>query len=277
MKVVVMRTVVLAYLIPLLAAAWTGAAAANDAPASDGPAMWRVADEDTEIVFLGTFHILPPGLEWRTATMNEKLSEADAIYFEVDTAAPDAISKTRAVMETHGEFQDGGALTETLSADDSNALRDIVASLGLRFEGVNAMRPWNAFLTLSVQFILQQGFQPGSGVDTVLLMESKIRGKDIRFFETIEQQLGFFTALPPDVEQRLLELTIRDWEKQTETFDDLVMAWRDGDIDFIDEEMNRLMRDVAPDAYDSLIADRNRAWADELERALNEETGVIFV
>ncbi|MEO1253007.1 MAG: TraB/GumN family protein [Pseudomonadota bacterium] len=26
-----------------------------------------------------------------------------------------------------------------------------------------------------------------------------------------------------------------------------------------------------------VIADRNRAWADELERALNEETGVIFV
>ena len=47
-------------------------AAENDAPDAEieetraDPAMWRVRDDDSEIWILGTFHILPPGVDWRS-------------------------------------------------------------------------------------------------------------------------------------------------------------------------------------------------------------------
>ena len=35
------------------------------------PAMWRVQDADSDYVLFGTFHILPPDLDWRTDALNE--------------------------------------------------------------------------------------------------------------------------------------------------------------------------------------------------------------
>jgi uncharacterized protein YbaP (TraB family) len=244
---------------------------------SANPAMWRAADADTEVVFLGTFHILPKGVDWRTPAFEVALTRADTVYFEVDSGAPDAQSKTLSVLMTQGFNADGGLLSDMLDESDTSALRGIVNSLGLPFDGVNPMRPWNAFLTLSVQFIVQQGFDPGSGVDSVLLAEARTKNKDVRFFETIDEQLGFFTGLDAATEKALLLMTIRDWAEQTESFDDLFAAWKNGDVAYIDSEMNRTMRAEAPVVFDRLLVERNEKWADEIARVMDEETGTILV
>ena len=241
------------------------------------PAMWRAADADTEVFFLGTFHILPKGLDWRTEAFEAAFEKADTVYFEAETDAPDAHSKTLGVLMTEGFNPDGGLLSEMLDADDAASLRRIAASLGLPFAGVDPMRPWNAFLTLSVQFIVKQGFDPGSGVDSVLLKEARTKRKDVRFFETIEDQLELFTGLDPATEKALLVMTIREWDEQSESFDELFNAWREGDAALIDAEMNRVMRSEAADVYDRLIVNRNRAWADEIARVMAEEEGTFLV
>lgn len=241
------------------------------------PAMWRAADRDTEVFMLGTFHILPKTTQWRTAEFEKILNEAEIIYFEVETDAPDAQSKTLGVLMTQGFNANGGLLSEMLEAEDVASLRNIVSSLGLPFQGVDPMRPWNAFLTLSVQFIVQQGFDPGSGVDSVLLAEARTKGKDIRFFETLEEQLALFTGLDAETEKALLLVTIREWTEQAERFDDLFQAWREGDTEAIDQEMNTVMRKDTPDVYDRLIVNRNKAWTDEISDVLKNETGVILV
>ncbi len=260
-----------------LAAAWAAFGWSASHAETANPAMWRAADADTEVIFLGTFHILPKNVTWRTPAFEVAFARADIVYFEVDAAAPDAQSKTLSVLMTEGFNEDGALLSNMLSEDDAAKLRGIVTSLGLPFEGVNPMRPWNAFLTLSVQFIVQQGFDPGSGVDSVLLAESRTKGKDVRFFETIEQQLALFTELDADTEKDLLVLTIRDWDEQTEGFDDLFTAWKNGDAAFINEEMNRTMKTQAPIVFDRLIVERNRAWSEEIAKILETETGAVLV
>lgn len=270
-------------LLSVFAGAWilAGAATAQtSAPAAAEtatPAMWRAADAETEVFLLGSFHILPPNLDWRTNPMEKAFAAADIVYFEVDVDAPYARTKTVQTMMTEGFNPAGVTLSNTLEPADVRKLREIASALGLPFSAIDPMRPWQAFLTLSVQFIIQQGFEPGAGVDSALLAEARALDKDVRFFESIEQQLGFFTSLAPDVEKALLVLTIRDWEHQAQSFDDLFAAWRAGDVDFIDEQMNELMREQAPVVYQRLIAGRNAAWAEEIARAMEEESGTIFV
>lgn len=266
------------------AIAFLTSAVSAQAPAPDAeratatPAMWRAADGDTQVILLGTFHILPPGLQWRTDALDAAFAAADAVYFEVDTDAPDAQAKTLNVMMTQGFNPPGVALSSMLEPADAEKLRSIAAGLGLPFAAVDPMRPWQAFLTLSVQFIVQQGFTPGAGVDSKLLAEARTLGKELRFFETIEGQLALFTGLAPETELSLLKLTIREWDEQAENFDALFNAWRTGDVGFIDEQMNAMLRDKAPVAFERLIAARNRAWAEELARAINEDKGgTIFV
>lgn len=241
------------------------------------PAMWRAADADTEIFLLGTFHILPKNVQWRTSAFETAFDAADIVYFEVEADAADIQSKTLGVMMTEGFNPNGAMLTDMLAEDDAAALREIVTSLGLPFQGVNPMRPWNAFLTLSVQFIVQQGFDPGAGVDSVLLAEARTKGKELRFFETIDEQLALFTGLAPETEKKLLELTIRDWDNQAESFDDLYEAWRTGDGASLDAQMNEIMRDQAPEVFERILVARNEAWANEIERLMGADQGAVFI
>ncbi len=265
----------------VIAASFVGPASAQTTGAEDtaptAPAMWRVADADSEFILIGTFHILPPGLEWRTNAFNDAFKKADAVYFEVETDTPTAQSTTVRVMMTEGFNPPGTMLSDMLDSSDTQKMREIARDLGLPFAAIDPMRPWQAFLTFSVKFIIKQGFDPGAGVDTVLSKEARTLGKDTHYFETLEEQLGFFTELPPEIEKALLVLTIRDWDAQAAAFDTLFNAWRTGDADFIDQSMNETMRDEAPQVFEKLIVERNNAWAKRLTADIKNSGGNALV
>lgn len=253
------------------------APAAKLAVEEAAPAMWRVTDADSDYVLFGTFHILPPGLNWRGDALNAAFENADAIYFEVDADTPEAAQKTVNTVMMQGFNKQGVTLSGMLEPTDTQKLKEITGEVGLPFAAIDPMRPWYAFLTLSVQFIVNQGFDPGAGADMILSKEAKAAHKNVRFFETIDQQLGFFTTLTPEVEKDLLVLTIHDWDKQESEFDELFRAWAKADTGLIDEQMNEDMRKQAPEAYEKLIVARNKAWAEELDAALKAESGTGFV
>jgi uncharacterized protein len=269
--------------LALFAGAQTAAQAPATAPAdhiaSDAvsPAMWRIADADSEFILLGTFHILPPSLEWRTDAINTAIAEAQTVYFEVEADADDAQAKTLNVLMTQGFNAPGTTLSGMLDDADTQRLKTITKELGVPYSYIDPMRPWQAFLTLSVQFIIKQGFKPGSGADSVLLTESRTLGKDIRFFETLEEQLNLFTSLDLETEKSLLVLTIRDWDNQKKSFDDLFNAWKTGDANFINVQMNDMMREEAPEVFDRLIVKRNQAWAEEIADAMSGGPGKALV
>ncbi len=251
--------------------------AAPAAQTSASPAMWRVSDADSDFILLGTFHILPKGIDWRSPALDAAMETADEVYFEVEADSASAQQKTVGIVMMQGFNKGGKTLSDMLKAADTQKLKEISASLGLPFDSIDAMRPWNAFLTLSVQFIVKQGYDPSAGVDSVLLAEARTRGKDLKFFETIEEQLGLFTGLSPETEKNLLLLTIRDWDEQAAMFDDLYKAWAAGDTDMIDEQMNTPMREDAPEVYERLMVARNKAWAEELDGALKNGSGKALI
>lgn len=245
--------------------------------AETAPAMWRVADADSEFILLGSFHLLPPDHNWRDEAFEAALAEADTVYFEVDVDAPGEQSKAVSVVMLDGFNPDGAMLTDMVAEEDAQKLRDVVRKLELPLAGVNSMRPWNAFLTLTVKFIIQQGYDPNAGVDGVLLAEARTLGKKLAFFETIEEQLALFTELDPETEKELLVLTLRDWDKQVASVDELFDAWATGDVDFIDNLMNGTMREDYPEVYERLIVERNKRWADTLDAALKDGAGDALI
>lgn len=251
--------------------------AAPAADAGPSPAMWRVADEDSEFFLFGTFHFLMPDTAWRSPAMEAAFAKADAVYFEVEADAPETQSIAVNAVMLKGFNPNGALLTDMLADADAQKLRDVTRSLGLPLEAVNPMRPWNAFLTLSVQFITSKGFQPGAGADAVLMAEARTLGKELVFFETMQEQLALFTELDPETEEKLLTVTLRDWDEQEASFDALFNAWRTGDVAFIDAEMNEAMREEAPVAHQRIMVERNIAWAEALDKALSDGAGTAFI
>ncbi len=233
------------------------------------PPMWRLADADSEIWLLGTFHILPPELDWRSDALAAAADAAETYWFEAEVDTPAAQQKTMQIMTAQGFNKSGVTLTSLLDTEDRAQLAAVAADVSLATATLDPMRPWLAFLHISVQFIVAQGFDPSSGVETILLREARMRGRKLRFFETIDQQLGLFTKLPPETEKKLLVVTLRDWDKQKGDFDALFDAWRNGDEDAIDRLMNQAMHDEAPEIFEILVANRNKVWADQIATAMS--------
>jgi hypothetical protein len=232
------------------------------------PPMWRIADDDTEIILLGTFHILPPDVEWRSPELGKAIDAAEEIWFEAEVDTPAAQAETVRVLKSEGFLKNGVRLSNLLEAEDAAKLEQIAESLNVPAAAIDGMRPWQAFLILSVELIKSKGFDPSAGLENRLLGEGRARGRDFVFLETVRQQLGFFTQLAPEIERSLLTLTVRDWEKQIDELDKLFAAWKAGDADAIDALMNETMRKEAPAVYEVLVVKRNKAWTERIKAAL---------
>lgn len=240
------------------------------------PPLLRFTDADSEVFLLGTFHVLPPDLDWRSDALGRAIDRAEVILFEAEVDTPAAQQKAAEILAAEGRNPPGVTLTSLLGEDDGARLGEIVDELRLPRDTVDRMRPWQANLLLAVQFIASQGFTPGSGVETVLLREARLRGRELRFLETVEDQLGLFTGLSPEAELSLLRLTVAEWNDQQTEFRQLFDAWARGDGETIGELMNAAMRSQAPEVYQALIASRNEAWAETIAALLNRP-GVTLV
>ena len=49
----------------------------------DGPALWKVADEDTTIYLFGTVHALPEGVDWFSGPVADALTASDMLVTEI--------------------------------------------------------------------------------------------------------------------------------------------------------------------------------------------------
>ncbi|MEM8772596.1 MAG: TraB/GumN family protein [Pseudomonadota bacterium] len=241
------------------------------------PAMWRIVDNDTEIFLIGSFPVLPEGASWRTPAFDAALAKSRIVYFDADGDSPDARSKAIGIMMTDGFNPPGTALDSMLAADDLERLRSVAQEVGLPFAGINALKPWRAALSLSVQYLVRRGFDPGAGFEKALLNEAKTLGKEIRYLNTIEDQFSLFTELGEEQEKDFLIITLRDWRQRTDRFDETFRAWQAGDTAFVDDTMNAPMRNNAPSVYERLTVQRNQDWVNDINSILETEKGAVIV
>ena len=260
----------------LLLAATPSAALAKDpapkalAPKAETatPPMWRVSDADSTATLVGTFYILPPGVDWRSRALATAADRAETTWFEAESDTRPAQAAAAATVKAKGFLKPGERLSKKLKPEDAEKLAAVAAQLGMPLEELDAMRPWHAFLVLSVRGMIADGHQPGAGVERALLDEARQRSRALRFLETTEQQLSIFTRLKPADELALLTLTLREWDDRSADLEATIAAWKAGDIEALDERMNGLMRREAPGVYQAIIVARNKAWANQVAAAL---------
>ena len=69
-----MTTLFRRILAPATALLAIGSAAEARAPQVARPALWEVSDPDTKVYLFGTIHLLPAAMKWRSAKLDEALS-----------------------------------------------------------------------------------------------------------------------------------------------------------------------------------------------------------
>lgn len=261
------------------AAAWALAACTPASPTaapSDGPALWRITDADSEIWIFGSVHMLPADVEWRNERLDAAFASADEFITETSTG-PEALQAFQQASTRYGAMPAGERLSDRLDSKDQVRLRRAINANGLDADAVEGTRPWLVALQLSLMEAMREGQNPDNGVENILFAEAARDGKRMSYFETPEQQVRILSDLPPDAEAHFLAVTLREIEGDSAAaMAAMDHAWATGDTGALDRMLAEQWRDAGPVVHEAMILRRNRAWANEITRRL-DGSGTIFI
>ncbi|MEO8300944.1 MAG: TraB/GumN family protein [Rhizomicrobium sp.] len=243
------------------------------------PSLWHIKGDPAkgdlgEVYLLGSVHVLPPRVHWRSPPINRALSRSDIYVFEVP-------QDDAAMAELNGLVQEKGFLPpgETLRGQlHPKALADYdaaVAASGLPPASLERERPWLAALQMMFAQISKLDFAPGNGVDAVLMKDAAQEHKPMRYLETVADQ---FAVLAPDdraLELEEFESSLKDLRDMAAEFEPMVRAWSTGNQAKLDALINGDL-DEYPEARKLLLDDRNKRWAPQIQAMLKEKH-IFFV
>lgn len=249
--------------VVLATAGW----AARDARAqADQPALWKIAGTKSNVYLFGSFHMLPQDVKWLTPALEQALDEAEVIALEVvlGDLAPQAVEAeiARSGMQPKGQTLQA-ALPEALRAE----LRTVAGELEVPQANLAPMRPWLAALTLSMQFVAKQGFDPRDGVDLQIEAWARENRKDLLGLETAASQLGAFGALSKEHDAQFLAATLRQIRETPKLLDQMLAAYRKGDTATLDRLIHFSLEPL-PQLRRTLFRDRHQRWLPQIEKML---------
>jgi uncharacterized protein YbaP (TraB family) len=238
------------------------------------PGLWAVKDADTTIYLFGTVHLLPQDTDWRFPALENALDSSQKLYIELT----DDNQATMTALVLHYGMDVGQPLSGKLTHSENVALGKAAEAAGIPGGGtaLQPMRPWLAALTLSVAPLMKAGLDPANGVDKLLKAQEEKAGRPVLGMETSEQQIRFLADMTPAMELAFLRSTLKDIDKGTIELKQIIEAWKDGDVATIGRLEDEEMRRSEPQLYETLLVDRNKAWAGKIA-AMLQQPGTIFI
>ena len=252
------------------------AAPDTQARAFPHPAIWRVHHGQGTLYLFGSLHILPNTLSWKSPEVDAAMHAAEVFMFEVPVDAR-TLAAEKDFIVRNGILPRGATLRAALSQDQYRTYSTILKGAGLNAQLFDRYRPWLASVMVGLAYLHRQDFTNLKGADDVLIAYAQSQGKQLRYFENIEQQLGLLTRIDDAVQIKALRDLIDTLPQAREHEAELLDSWAKGDA-------NRLATLIDgyfaghPDAKKLLIEDRNRAWLPRIEALLESgSTSLVTV
>ncbi|PSJ37984.1 TraB/GumN family protein [Allosphingosinicella deserti] len=246
-----------------------------DAPVAktDRPAMWRIADADTNIYLFGTFHLLPKDHVWRTAAFDQALAASSELVMEIADVGDQQAAG--AAMMKLGVSPGLPPLIERVPAEKRAALQAMINESGMPSAVLDRLETWAAALALTGVTFKRLGISGEEGVERALSMNVKASGKPVRGLETVEQQLGYFDTLSEEAQRTFLEGVLEAPDDVRKEFQKMLDAWSRGDEAGIAASFDEEAK-LSPELREALLSARNRRWAEWLDARL-DQPGTVFV
>jgi uncharacterized protein YbaP (TraB family) len=252
--------------------------ATRDAAAQvDAPALWRVVGPKGSVFLFGSFHLLPADVKWRTPEVESALNGAAVVVFETDFTGGQDPQASQALIAKYGFLPPGKTLRTVLSRNTHAELERTATGLGVPPPSLEPLRPWLAALTLGVQLIVNQGFDPKNGVEQQVITWAKARGKSLAVLETNESQVKVFADLTREQEIALLTVGLRQVREMPKMLGEMLAAYRKGDVATLEKTLN-IGFDDFPVLRKRILKDRHDKWLPQIEKMIADgRTHMIIV
>ncbi|MAB61393.1 MAG: hypothetical protein CMO46_12800 [Verrucomicrobiales bacterium] len=228
----------------------------------DKTSLWKVTAEGSErIIYVGgSIHILAEEDHPLPDAFEKAYRDSDELVLEIATSKEPG-SDTLALQK--GMYGNKGKISDDLSPEMYGKLVKYLKDVGLPATAMDGFRPWMASMTISITEIMKLGGRPDLGVDTFFESKAIEDKKIISSLETTDFQIGLFTNLSKEDQEKMLLSTLKEVENIENDFPKMVKAWREGDDSMVEEIINESMVG-SPNFREELLDKRNVNWAKKI-------------
>lgn len=236
--------------------------------------VWKVTRGTSTLYLGGTCHVLRNQDLPLPAEFDQAFAASSAVYFETEIGRLQSPETQQRIL-AEGMFLDGRSLDQVLTPAAWKAAKAYGAKAGLPVEQMSMMKPWLLTLMMAVLELQKLGVTM-EGVDLRYYKMANEAGKKTGGLEPFERHLAFLTNLGAGHESEMVAKSIEDLGELPAMINQLLTAWKTGDLAKIEELMLREMRAKYPAIYRELVVSRNNAWLPEIE-ALAKTPEVEFI
>lgn len=235
--------------------------------AVDKGCVWMAESAEGGQVFLcGTIHLLRESDYPLPEAYEMAYEGSKELIFELPPGSSESPELTLRMREL-GMLPAEEALQRLIPEADWKRVSDWSRRRGVDPGVMDRMRPWYASLLMVATEYAALGAAADRGVDQFFEERAKKDGKPGIGLETVEQQLALFSGMTGEQEREVLEQTLAEMESVEEEFDNMIGAWKAGDLEALQELLFR-EAERYPDLMESFLHARNRAWVPVLEKVL---------
>lgn len=239
-------------------------------------AVWKVSKGEDYLYLAGTVHVLRASDYPLPREFEQAYADADRLFFETDIGAMNDVSLQQRMM-TQMTYQDGRTLRTVLNEEAYQALSEFVETAGvpIPMAMMQTFKPGLLISTITLLEFQKLGFTP-QGVDSYFFTRAMGDGKDRGELETLDEQIALLAGMGEGAESEYILYSLKDFEDLDIAIEDMVAAWRAGDVDSLDEQFVAEMMEASEELYDSMLVRRNHAWLPRIE-AMFDEAGIEYV
>lgn len=269
------RTRVIAAICAAVVAAAASMAAAQAPGISGKSFLWKVSSGARVLYLAGSVHALSADVYPLSAAFERAFSESATLVEEIDLSEADSFAAASALL-SRGMYRDGRRFDDTVSKDTASLVAARMTASGLPIEMMAAMKPWMVMLTIAALEAQKAGLHTSLGLDKHFYDRAKSSGKTIVGLETAASQVDRLDGMPEAMQEKLLLSTLRDLDLQRDSLTTIIEAWRRGDAPAIEKTLLGAFTDY-PEAYRSLIVERNQNWMPRMDACLAEPQPCLVV
>jgi uncharacterized protein YbaP (TraB family) len=237
--------------------------------------LWRAQGITNNVYLLGSIHLLREEDHPLPTAIDLAYEDADVLIMELDMDDIDSMAAQQ-LFNQKGVLRDGTTLRDLMGEQLYRRAEIAAAANDIPIELLASSEPWLAAITVEMMSLFRIGFDPTLGVEMTMLSRAVRDGKRIDGLEAVEEQLAFLDGLSLSAQRDMLIQTLEDSAKLRESIDEMIRAWRYGDIAFLESGLLDSY-EGHDELIDALLAQRNRRWVAQIAELLDDQDDYLII
>lgn len=237
--------------------------------------LWKVAGAQNSVYLLGSIHLLRAKDYPLPTILDTAYDDAEVLVMEIDMDDLNPLAAQTA-FTTYGIIQGEQTLQDLMGDELYERALSAADAIDIPLDMLSKTEPWYAAMTVEIMMLSRIGFNPALGIEMYMMSKASSDNKPIEGFETVEQQVQFLDGMSLDAQREMLLSTLDESAKMGEMMDELIDAWRHGDVSFLESGM-LVELEKHEELNKALVTDRNARWVTRIDELLNNADDYLII